>query len=315
MGLFDKIEQSLDRAVNRTFARTFKAEVQPVELASGIRRAMDDRATSGKGSKRTIVPNLFTVQLSDTDYDNLTRHEDALVDELKASAAEHVETQRYTPGGPLTVKFIRGEGLETGVFKIRPEIARQTEISTAPPSGPQPVADGRREHRDGSSFALPGQRRDQPIHEQSTAPPTPYGQYVDDDAQGGQEEYEYHAGQDQDHPQHGREPLAPSPAAPRSYRERPRLEIDGQQYPLLGAITVIGRDDDVDIVLDDGGISRRHSEIRVTNDGPHLVAKISDLGSTNGTFVNGERIRSVRLQDGDRVTVGRTSFLFRQGRR
>ncbi|MEO7447853.1 MAG: FHA domain-containing protein, partial [Humibacillus sp.] len=53
----------------------------------------------------------------------------------------------------------------------------------------------------------------------------------------------------------------------------------------------------------------------VTNDGPHLVTSIRDLGSTNGTFVNGERVSSQRLQDGDRVTIGRTSAIFRAGRR
>jgi pSer/pThr/pTyr-binding forkhead associated (FHA) protein len=83
----------------------------------------------------------------------------------------------------------------------------------------------------------------------------------------------------------------------------------------MGAITILGRDDAADIILDDPGISRRHSEIRVTQDGPHTVATIRDLGSTNGTYVNGERITSEHLHDGDRVTVGRTSITFRAGKR
>ena len=119
---------------------------------------------------------------------------------------------------------------------------------------------------------------------------------------------------------------APAPAAPQAQPQpsaivppsrrpvvnaarRPWLEIDQERYPLVGALTVIGRDALADIVLDDPGISRRHSEVRVTNDGPHLVTSIRDLGSTNGTFVNGERITSVRLQDGDRLTVGRTAVV------
>jgi pSer/pThr/pTyr-binding forkhead associated (FHA) protein len=53
----------------------------------------------------------------------------------------------------------------------------------------------------------------------------------------------------------------------------------------------------------------------VTSDGPHLVTNIRDLGSTNGTFVNGERITSQRLTDGDRVNVGRTVLIFRAERR
>ena len=97
--------------------------------------------------------------------------------------------------------------------------------------------------------------------------------------------------------------------------DRPWLDVDGERYPLMGAMTVLGRDDVADIVLDDPGISRRHSEIRVTTDGPHLVASIRDLNSTNGTFVNSERISSQRLSDGDRITVGRTTVTYRAGRR
>jgi len=84
---------------------------------------------------------------------------------------------------------------------------------------------------------------------------------------------------------------------------------------MLTAITVLGRDNTADVILDDPGISRRHTEIRVTSDGPHLVASIRDLGSTNGTFVNGERITSQRLTEGDRVSVGRTTLIYRAGRR
>ena len=83
----------------------------------------------------------------------------------------------------------------------------------------------------------------------------------------------------------------------------------------MGALTILGRDDSADILLDDPGISRRHSEIRVTTEGPRQVCGIRDLDSTNGTFLNGERITSARLADGDRVTVGRTSLTFRAGRR
>lgn len=104
--------------------------------------------------------------------------------------------------------------------------------------------------------------------------------------------------------------------APRPTRvQRPWLDIDGQRYPLLDAITVLGRDNSADIILDDPGISRRHSELRVTSDGPHLVTTIRDLGSTNGTFVGGERIGSRHLSDGETITVGRTRLTFRHGKR
>ena len=108
------------------------------------------------------------------------------------------------------------------------------------------------------------------------------------------------------------EPPAPPPIDP---TERPWLDCDGDHYPLLGALTVLGRDPSADITLEDAGISRRHAEIRVTHDGPHFAITVRDLGSTNGTFVNGDRITSRRLNEGDRLTIGRTSLLVRAGRR
>ena len=296
MGLFDRVEQRLERAVNGAFARAFKSEVQPVEIASAIRRAMDDRAAI-LGPGRTIVPNLYTVELSDTDYDRLGGYDEELENELIAAAQEHAESQRYQPGGPLQVSFASANDLETGVFRLRTSTARR----------PGDVS-GRREdgRRDDSqrdqprSTGLPAAAAPQPVPA-PVPPPVPAARHVDDD---GLEATQAQA------------PVAP-PAPPRRVNpaDRPWLDVDGERYPLMGAITVLGRDDAADIVLDDPGISRRHSEIRVTNDGPHLVASIRDLGSTNGTFVNSERISSQRLSDGDRVTVGRTSVVYRAGKR
>lgn len=314
MGLFDKLEKRLESGVNNAFAKAFRSEVQPVELASALRRAMDDRATSAGKNKRPIVPNLFDIELSPTDHEQLTAHRKALVDELKASAAEHAETQRYTPGGPLTINFSANDELETGVFKVRPSIARQAQASVEPEPAPrpEPQPEAQRSAPPAGGFALPGFGRRKVEPEPRYDEHDEHDDYADDydddydepSSDGGYQEYVEPA-----------RPISPSPAAPRSYRQRPYLDVDGDHYPLMGAITIIGRDDDVDVVLDDSGVSRRHSEIRVTNDGPHLVASLSDLGSTNGTFLNGERITSVHLDDGDRITVGRTSLIFRQGGR
>ncbi|WP_114856441.1 DUF3662 and FHA domain-containing protein [Brachybacterium sp. YJGR34] len=93
-------------------------------------------------------------------------------------------------------------------------------------------------------------------------------------------------------------------AAQEGSTDNPIVEIDGQQYLLTGPVTVIGRGGDADIILEDTGVSRHHLELRAGSDGS-LVA--TDLGSTNGTFVDGERIRTpVTLQNRSMIKIGRT---------
>jgi hypothetical protein len=75
----------------------------------------------------------------------------------------------------------------------------------------------------------------------------------------------------------------------------------------LGLRTSLGRTPDNQIVVPSREVSRRHAEI-VLGDGGYIVR---DLGSPNGTFVNGERITEHRLQDGDRIGMGGHMFVFR----
>ena len=60
MGILERFEDSLDRMVSGAFARAFKAEVQPVEIASAVQREMDDRAAV-IDRERTVVPNIFHI--------------------------------------------------------------------------------------------------------------------------------------------------------------------------------------------------------------------------------------------------------------
>ncbi|MFL6182791.1 MAG: FhaA domain-containing protein [Actinomycetes bacterium] len=117
MGILDRFERRLDRMVNGAFARAFKSEVQPVEIASALQRECDDRAaivTRG----RTIVPNAFSVDLSPTDYERLAVYRDALSQELADVVREHAGEQGYAFVGPLEVTIKRDEALETGLFRV-----------------------------------------------------------------------------------------------------------------------------------------------------------------------------------------------------
>jgi pSer/pThr/pTyr-binding forkhead associated (FHA) protein len=82
---------------------------------------------------------------------------------------------------------------------------------------------------------------------------------------------------------------------------------DGRTYPLQMGSTVIGRGDQANLRLPDVGISRRHA--RLDFDGAQVV--LTDLGSTNGTMVNGQRVSAVALNPGDMIQLGTTTLTFR----
>jgi hypothetical protein len=84
----------------------------------------------------------------------------------------------------------------------------------------------------------------------------------------------------------------------------------GDRVALAGRPVVIGRATDVAIHLDESSVSRRHAEVRPTPDGGWMVA---DLGSTNGTRVNGAVVTERRLNPDDAITVGDTVIRFEAG--
>jgi hypothetical protein len=81
-----------------------------------------------------------------------------------------------------------------------------------------------------------------------------------------------------------------------------------QAFPLDRERSIIGRLGESDIVLSDPGASRRHAEVRREN-GRYVI---SDLGSTNGTMVNGRTVGERTLEEGDRISIGRTVLEFRR---
>jgi pSer/pThr/pTyr-binding forkhead associated (FHA) protein len=82
-------------------------------------------------------------------------------------------------------------------------------------------------------------------------------------------------------------------------------KYQGGEFPVMaGKEIIVGRSSDLDMVLVEDMVSRKHARINLQADG----IWIEDLGSTNGTFVNGEKIKRARLKEGDRILIG-TSIL------
>jgi hypothetical protein len=242
MGMFDRMEKGIERAVNGAFAKAFRSEVQPVEIASALRREIDDRATVVSRG-RTLVPNTFVVELGPADHGRLGEWEDALGDELRDVVNEHAGQQQYAFVGPITVKFEEAEDLDTGLFRVRSSTTKGARRA-----------------------ALQQQRPQQPAQ----APP----------------------------------PVRSSPP-------QVSLEVEGRVERVTSPVTVLGRGTEADVIVDDAGVSRRHAEIHIAGGRVRVI----DLGSTNGTFVDGERVgeRGSELADGSRITIGRTRIVVHFG--
>ena len=84
------------------------------------------------------------------------------------------------------------------------------------------------------------------------------------------------------------------------------LTMKGRTHALDGAKVVLGRSKDSDVQVEDANVSRKHAELRREGPAWWLV----DLGSTNGTELNGKRIQRSKLSDGDTITVGATDLVF-----
>ena len=102
-------------------------------------------------------------------------------------------------------------------------------------------------------------------------------------------------------------PSSPSSAAEAMVATRAVVSLDDRRYVLEGPRATIGRSKEVECVLRDPNVSRRHAELRRSPTGDWTIV---DLGSTNGIKVNGRRVASTRLSPGDQVTIGTTTFLF-----
>ena len=103
------------------------------------------------------------------------------------------------------------------------------------------------------------------------------------------------------------------PAQPATGTGSARLELasgtgTGRVIPIREPLTVLGRGTEADVRLTDTGVSRKHAELHLDDGQVTLV----DLQSTNGTTVNGRPVDKALLHDGDRLSLGGSTLIFRQ---
>lgn len=262
MGVLQRFERRLEGMVSGAFAKAFKADVQPVEIASALQRELDDRAAIvGKGA--TLVPNKFVVELSAHDFERLAMYAETLGTELAEVVRDHANEQHYQLRGDVEVTFIEVPDLDIGVHRIKSTVVASVTTVAAPE--PPVVAPPKAE------------------------PPRPR-----------------RASHSRDETELIPEPAAPAPE-PVAEQAPPYLEVNGDRHPLNRPVTVLGRGTQVDMRIDDAGVSRRHAEIHL---GP--PAMLVDLDSTNGTHLDGAPVGKVELYDGACIGIGDTVLVYRQ---
>lgn len=232
MGILDNVERGLEKMVRGAFSTGSRSQVQPVEIASALRRELDNKSiTLAEG--RTLAPNVFSARLSESDFALAQEWGATLAEELCDVVIKHVNSQGYTLRGPVKVSFTRDVELKAGVFEV--------DSATEKQAGP-------------------------------------------------------------------RRPNTPEAPTRQPTRLQPVLDLDGQRYSLNAGSIILGRSSEADILVDDTGVSRKHLEIRTQGGSIRAV----DLGSTNGSFVNGQRVHGqADLSDGSIITMGRTRMTFR----
>jgi hypothetical protein len=311
MGILWRIETGLEKAFEGGFGRTFKSHVQPPEIARKLRKEMDDHRTISVS--QVYVPNIYTVFLATADREQFATYEASLRTELAAYLSEYARREGYTLPGRVRVVFETADELDVGLFGIAVATDEDPRLpeDDLPPGvtvprdepAPPPVA----------AMVAP-----EPSYEPEPMP-APEPSHEPEDLP-----EEFLAGEE-DVPADVHPPLPPlEPAgdgetshlsaddARRAglVREEWALTWRGGEHLIERRALTLGRGRDCDVVLDDKNVSRRHAELVRHGDGFVL----RDLDSTNGSAVNGRRVRQADVKAGDLISLGTVTLRLEQRR-
>ena len=290
MSIFGKFEKKVESAVNGVFARAFKGDVQPVEIAARLQKELDSEAKLMSRDKR-LVPNEFVIGLSEHDYAKLAPYSKTLIAELAGELKSHAREMGYVFNGPIRIHFEEQTSLPTGRFTVSSEAVAGAGSGrvTSPRSG----AGGATNDSPPAPWSGPS------AGAAASDPSAPSGS----SASSGPSAFSARSAQS------GRsaESASDNPYGSGQSRQQLVLEVNGMRHPLTPPGFVIGRGTDADLRINDPGISRLHAEVTVHPSTEE--AEIIDLGSTNGITVNGQKVQRAPLVEGTRIEIGSTRML------
>src|SRR5206468_3286656 len=117
MSLAQRFERRLEGVVGSAFARVFKGQVEPVEIATALQREATDKRNV-KGTGEVLAPNRYRVTLSPSDYERLVPWESQLTNSLAELVQEHLDQNGWRTIGDVEVYLARDDALHTGVSGV-----------------------------------------------------------------------------------------------------------------------------------------------------------------------------------------------------
>lgn len=297
MGLFSKFERRVEDGFDGMNDKLFDAPISPVQITKKAEKQMRREKMVGAGKE--YAPTLYTVLVNPDDDRRLFGMYPTLAGETETYLRAKAHEEGLVMDGAPLVRFMVDDDLKHGKFDIIAELVSapivaqlrneeleryglaQQPIYGAPsprPQQPEPAIQGN--YRSSGVDVFVDEVLQDPRQAASVAEPIPIPDTV----------------------------MFDQPASPGGEAAAQLINVTtGRSFPLANPRLLIGRATNCDIVLDDLNASRTHAEI--FRESPSVWG-LADLGSTNGTLVNGKHIASVLLNDGDRITVGTTTFVF-----
>lgn len=310
MGIFSKFERKMEDTVEGAADKMVGAPLSPVQIAKKAEKQMRREKMVGAGKQ--YAPTLYTVLVNADDDERLFGYYPTLAGETETYlAAKAAESGLVMDGQPL-VRFIVDDELKHGKFEVIAEMVagplvsqlRQEEMERYGIASPRPArASAPNAAGAGAGFADAGF---------AGAASTAGGAGMAAAAQAFSDEREDGAAQPQTMA-FNRTPANSNMAAPTpiAFGASPTAYLydaaSDKAFTLTNPHMGIGRESGNHITIPDINVSRYHAEIRQEVDGTWIL---SDLGSTNGTFVNGRRIKSTPLNDADMIVMGTTTLEF-----
>jgi hypothetical protein len=297
MALLADVERFLERVFERSTARLFRAHVQPVQLERRVERAME-RARSGSGG-RTVVPGRYRVRVQPDDLREVSQQAggaEALAGRLADAALTFARAHAYHLPGRPGVSLVADPSLARGQVEVDAVAESARRASTGSPSVGQGMPGAAAAGAAVASAAVPQAWTPNPIvdviePDRQVRTGTPSPPIIEESYPGVRGD--------------GTQTMIfrrPAPSATRAVlrvwspdgTER-TIEVDGT--PLA-----IGRSRDSGLVLADTKVSRHHGRLQARRG----TLVYTDLGSTNGSRVNGIRVDEIALGLGDRLLLGDT---------